>query len=48
VKEAERKQYDTVIVDTAGRLGVDAELMKQAVTSARPSTPTRCCSSSTP
>src|SRR6188768_2954087 len=30
VKEAERKQYDTVIVDTAGRLGVDAELMKQA------------------
>ena len=31
VKEAERKQYDTVIVDTAGRLGIDAELMKQAV-----------------
>lgn len=30
VKEAERRQYDTVIVDTAGRLGVDAELMKQA------------------
>lgn len=30
VKEAERKLYDTVIVDTAGRLGVDAELMKQA------------------
>ncbi|MEO6533477.1 MAG: signal recognition particle protein [Pseudolysinimonas sp.] len=30
VKEAERKQYDTVIVDTAGRLGIDAELMKQA------------------
>ncbi|HEY8281340.1 MAG TPA: signal recognition particle protein [Leifsonia sp.] len=27
---AETKQYDTVIVDTAGRLGVDAELMKQA------------------
>jgi len=30
VKEAERKMYDTVIVDTAGRLGIDAELMKQA------------------
>jgi signal recognition particle subunit SRP54 len=30
VKEANRKQYDVVIVDTAGRLGVDAELMKQA------------------
>ena len=30
VKEAERKQYDTVIVDTAGRLGIDAEMMKQA------------------
>ncbi|HRQ00509.1 MAG TPA: signal recognition particle protein [Terrimesophilobacter sp.] len=28
--EAKRKQHDTVIVDTAGRLGVDAELMKQA------------------
>ncbi len=27
---AKTKQYDTVIVDTAGRLGVDAELMKQA------------------
>ncbi len=30
IKEAKRKQYDIVIVDTAGRLGVDAELMKQA------------------
>ncbi len=30
VKEAERKLYDTVIVDTAGRLGIDAEMMKQA------------------
>ncbi|MCP2030552.1 signal recognition particle subunit SRP54 [Okibacterium sp. HSC-33S16] len=27
---AKTKQFDTVIVDTAGRLGVDAELMKQA------------------
>ena len=30
VKEAQRRQFDIVIVDTAGRLGVDAELMKQA------------------
>jgi len=27
---AEQKLYDVVVVDTAGRLGVDAELMKQA------------------
>src|SRR3954453_13068605 len=27
---ARRKLYDVVIVDTAGRLGVDAELMQQA------------------
>ncbi|MFT4124023.1 MAG: signal recognition particle protein [Microbacteriaceae bacterium] len=30
IKEAERRQHDVVIVDTAGRLGVDAELMRQA------------------
>ncbi|RKW69704.1 signal recognition particle protein [Galactobacter caseinivorans] len=30
VSEARQKQHDVVIVDTAGRLGVDAELMKQA------------------
>jgi signal recognition particle subunit SRP54 len=30
IKFAKDKQYDIVIVDTAGRLGVDAELMKQA------------------
>ena len=30
VAEAKQKQYDFVVVDTAGRLGVDAELMKQA------------------
>ncbi|BDZ51191.1 signal recognition particle protein [Frondihabitans sucicola] len=30
VKFAADKLYDTVIVDTAGRLGVDADLMKQA------------------
>jgi len=30
VAEAQRRLYDVVIVDTAGRLGVDAELMQQA------------------
>src|SRR5690554_7036165 len=30
IKFARDKQYDVVIVDTAGRLGVDAEMMKQA------------------
>ncbi|MFB2597197.1 signal recognition particle protein [Herbiconiux sp. P17] len=30
IKFAVDKQYDTVIIDTAGRLGVDADMMKQA------------------
>ncbi|MFQ6395188.1 signal recognition particle protein [Nocardia sp. KC 131] len=30
IEEARGKQYDVVIVDTAGRLGIDAELMAQA------------------
>ncbi len=30
IEEARRRLYDVVIVDTAGRLGVDAELMQQA------------------
>ncbi|MDO7869185.1 signal recognition particle protein [Nocardioides jiangxiensis] len=30
IEEATRKLYDVVIVDTAGRLGVDAEMMQQA------------------
>ena len=30
LREAERRLFDVVIVDTAGRLGVDAELMQQA------------------
>ncbi len=30
LEEAREKQYDVVIVDTAGRLGVDAEMMQQA------------------
>jgi signal recognition particle subunit SRP54 len=31
VAEAERRLYDVLIIDTAGRLGVDAEMMQQAV-----------------
>jgi len=30
IKYANDKQYDVVIIDTAGRLGVDAEMMQQA------------------
>ncbi len=30
VSEAKRRLYDVVVVDTAGRLGIDAELMQQA------------------
>ncbi|QAY73786.1 signal recognition particle protein [Agromyces protaetiae] len=30
VEQARRAQHDVVIIDTAGRLGVDAEMMKQA------------------
>ncbi|MWV58246.1 signal recognition particle protein [Rathayibacter sp. VKM Ac-2754] len=30
IRYATDKQYDTVIIDTAGRLGVDADMMKQA------------------
>lgn len=30
VEHAKRKQFDIVIIDTAGRLGVDAEMMDQA------------------
>jgi signal recognition particle subunit SRP54 len=30
IEEARRRQHDVVIVDTAGRLGIDAELMQQA------------------
>ncbi len=30
LKEAKSKLYSTVIIDTAGRLGVDADMMKQA------------------
>jgi signal recognition particle subunit SRP54 len=30
VAEAKRRLYDVIVVDTAGRLGIDAELMQQA------------------
>ena len=30
IAEAKRRLYDTVIIDTAGRLGIDQELMRQA------------------
>jgi len=30
IREAERRLFDVVVVDTAGRLGIDAELMQQA------------------
>ena len=30
VREASARQHDVVVIDTAGRLGVDAELMRQA------------------
>ncbi|GHH67733.1 signal recognition particle protein [Streptosporangium violaceochromogenes] len=30
LEHARRRQHDTVIIDTAGRLGIDQELMKQA------------------
>ena len=30
VAEADRRLYDVVIIDTAGRLGIDAEMMQQA------------------
>ncbi|MFT7839939.1 signal recognition particle protein [Saccharothrix sp. BKS2] len=31
VEEAKRAQHDVVVVDTAGRLGVDEEMMRQAI-----------------
>lgn len=39
VEVARRQQHDVVIIDTAGRLGVDAELMKQAATIRRATDP---------
>jgi signal recognition particle subunit SRP54 len=31
IEEAKHAQYDVLVVDTAGRLGVDAEMMQQAI-----------------
>jgi len=39
VRYARDKQHDVVIIDTAGRLGVDAELMKQAANIRRATNP---------
>jgi signal recognition particle subunit SRP54 len=39
VEYAKRQQHDIVIIDTAGRLGVDAELMKQAADIRRATSP---------
>ncbi len=39
VKQAERAHHDVVIIDTAGRLGVDAEMMKQAANIRRATNP---------
>jgi signal recognition particle subunit SRP54 len=39
VEVARRQQHDVVIIDTAGRLGVDAELMKQAANIRRATDP---------
>ena len=39
VREAERRQHDFVIIDTAGRLGVDQELMRQAADIRKATTP---------
>ena len=48
VEEAAREGHDTVIVDTAGRLHIDDELMDELVRIKERSTPTRSCWWSTP
>jgi signal recognition particle subunit SRP54 len=48
ISEAERRLYDVLIVDTAGRLGIDAEMMQQAVDIRDAVIPTRFSSSSMP
>ena len=46
--EARRTQHNMVIIDTAGRLGIDADMMAQAARHpGRGRARTRCCSSST-
>ncbi|MEI5583101.1 MULTISPECIES: signal recognition particle protein [unclassified Agromyces] len=39
VAHAQRAQHDVVVIDTAGRLGVDAEMMKQAANIRRATNP---------
>jgi signal recognition particle subunit SRP54 len=46
--EAKRLNHDVVIIDTAGRLGIDQEMMKQAADIRDAVRPTRSCSWSTP
>jgi signal recognition particle subunit SRP54 len=47
IEHAARTMHDVVVVDTAGRLGIDAELMAQAAGIRDVVSPTRRCSSST-
>ena len=47
IDEARRTLHDVVVVDTAGRLGIDAELMQQASDIRAAVDPDECCSSST-
>ena len=47
IEHARRTMHDVVVVDTAGRLGIDAELMAQAAGIRDAVHPTRRCSSST-
>ena len=48
VAHAREKLYDVVVVDTAGRLGIDDELMAQAADIRDAVIPDETCSSSTP
>jgi len=47
VQEAQRRQQNMVIIDTAGRLGIDEDMMRQAAAIRMWSSRTRSCSSST-
>jgi signal recognition particle subunit SRP54 len=48
MKEAIRFGHDTVIIDTAGRLQIDRELMDELSDIRKEVDPTRSCSWSTP
>jgi signal recognition particle subunit SRP54 len=48
IDEAKRLQHNVVIIDTAGRLGIDEEMMRQAANIRDAVDRTRSCSSSTP